>query len=170
VPTKSDEIRVRRILERRDLRLERCRRRDPSAEGFGLYRIATAAGVPLTGPAYTLTLEEAEAWCERARRRRPAKLDSSRPETPNTTLLVGDALRMLRRLSDRQFQCCVTSPPYWMKRDYGIPGQIGHEATPELWTARLVEVFREVRRTLRDVAAHPRCCWVALEGSDGRLT
>jgi DNA modification methylase len=41
---KADEIRVRRILERRGLRLERCRRRDPAAEGFGLYRVVNSKG------------------------------------------------------------------------------------------------------------------------------
>ncbi len=66
------------------------------------------------------------------------------------TLLVGDALRVLRRLPDRRFQCCVTSPPYWRQRDYRAPGQIGWERTPELYVAKLVAVLREVRRTLRD--------------------
>jgi site-specific DNA-methyltransferase (adenine-specific) len=43
----------------------------------------------------------------------------------------------------------VTSPPYWGLRDYGHDGQIGLEATPEAYVARMVEVFREVRRVLR---------------------
>jgi DNA modification methylase len=47
-------------------------------------------------------------------------------------------------------QCCVTSPPYWGLRDYGAEGQIGQESTPEEYVARLVEVFREVRRVLAD--------------------
>lgn len=46
--------------------------------------------------------------------------------------------------------CCVTSPPYWGLRDYGVDGQIGLEKSPEEYIAKLVEVFREVRRVLRN--------------------
>ncbi len=46
--------------------------------------------------------------------------------------------------------CCVTSPPYWNLRDYNVEGQIGLESSPETYTLRLVEVFEEVRRVLRD--------------------
>src|SRR5215471_4299920 len=46
--------------------------------------------------------------------------------------------------------CVVTSPPYWGLRDYGTPGQIGLEATPDTYVAQLVAVFREVWRVLRD--------------------
>lgn len=46
--------------------------------------------------------------------------------------------------------CCVTSPPYWGLRDYGVDGQLGLEATPDKYVAKMVEVFREVRRVLRD--------------------
>jgi len=46
--------------------------------------------------------------------------------------------------------CCVTSPPYFGLRDYGMDGQIGMEDTPQAFVARLVEVFREVRRVLRN--------------------
>nr|WP_281285974.1 DNA methyltransferase [Melghirimyces algeriensis] len=48
------------------------------------------------------------------------------------------------------FHTCVTSPPYWGLRDYGQPGQIGLEDTPEEYIEKIVEVFREVRRVLRD--------------------
>jgi DNA modification methylase len=47
-------------------------------------------------------------------------------------------------------QCCVTSPPYWGLRDYGHDDQIGLEKTPEEYVARMVDVFRGVRRVLRD--------------------
>ena len=65
-------------------------------------------------------------------------------------VVEGDALASLRTLPDASVQCCVTSPPYWGLRDYGAEGQIGQESTPEEYVARLVEVFREVRRVLRD--------------------
>ena len=64
-------------------------------------------------------------------------------------LLCGDALEQLRLLPDESVQCCITSPPYWGLRDYGIAGQLGLERTPEEYVAKLVEVFREVRRVLR---------------------
>jgi DNA modification methylase len=66
------------------------------------------------------------------------------------TIHVGDCLHTLRRMPDGSVQCCVTSPPYWGLRDYGHDGQIGLESTPEAYVARMVEVFREVRRVLRD--------------------
>ena len=66
------------------------------------------------------------------------------------TYLTGDALDTLRTLPAETFQCCVTSPPYYGLRDYGVDGQIGLEATPDAYIARLVAVFREVRRCLTD--------------------
>lgn len=62
----------------------------------------------------------------------------------------GDCLEVLRGLPPESVQTCITSPPYWGLRDYGVEGQLGLEATPEEYTARIVEVFREVRRVLRD--------------------
>jgi len=61
----------------------------------------------------------------------------------------GDALSILKNLPDQFVHCCVTSPPYWGLRDYGVDGQIGVEKTPEEYVAKMVEVFREVRRVLR---------------------
>jgi len=120
---------------------------------------------------------------------------------------VGDSREMLRGMGDESVQCCVTSPPYWGLRDYGLPasvwcggrgcehewgeyerpgmsggtasekvqikgadnfqivapstqafcqlcgawrGSLGLEPTPELYVEHLVEIFREVRRVLRD--------------------
>ena len=62
----------------------------------------------------------------------------------------GDALSTLREMRDESVQSIVTSPPFWALRDYGVDGQIGREATPEEWCARLVDVFREARRVLRN--------------------
>jgi DNA modification methylase len=64
-------------------------------------------------------------------------------------ILVGDALAMLKTLEPESVQCCVTSPPYYGLRDYGVAGQLGLEATPDEYVARMVDVFREVRRVLR---------------------
>jgi DNA modification methylase len=65
-------------------------------------------------------------------------------------LHLGDCLRVLPALADGSAQTCCTSPPYFGLRDYGCAGQIGLESTPDEYVARLVEVFREVRRVLRD--------------------
>jgi DNA modification methylase len=65
-------------------------------------------------------------------------------------IIQGDCLEGLRTLPDASVHCCVTSPPYWGLRDYGHDGQIGLESTPEAYVARMVEVFREVRRVLRE--------------------
>lgn len=62
----------------------------------------------------------------------------------------GDCLETLRRMPDGLVQTCITSPPYFGLRDYGHAGQIGLEDTPEQFIDRLVVVFREVRRVLRD--------------------
>lgn len=65
-------------------------------------------------------------------------------------IINADVIDGLRSLPDESVQCCITSPPYWGLRDYGVEGQIGLEPTPEEYVARMVEVFREVRRVLRD--------------------
>jgi DNA modification methylase len=57
--------------------------------------------------------------------------------------------------------CCVTSPPYWGLRDYGSEGQLGLEPTPEAYVARMVAVFREVRRVLRADGT----CWLNIGDS-----
>lgn len=63
----------------------------------------------------------------------------------------GNCLTVLRdRFADESVQCCVTSPPYWGLRDYGVEGQLGLEKTPEEYVAKMVAVFREVRRVLKD--------------------
>ena len=63
---------------------------------------------------------------------------------------TGDCRQILATLPDACVNCCVTSPPYFGLRDYGHTGQMGLEATPEEFIAGMVEVFREVRRVLRD--------------------
>ena len=65
-------------------------------------------------------------------------------------IIQGDALNVLKTLPDKSVQMCVTSPPYYGLRDYGVDGQIGLEDTPEQFIQRLVDVFREVRRVLKD--------------------
>jgi len=56
----------------------------------------------------------------------------------------------LKKIDDGSINCCVTSPPYFGLRDYGMADQIGLEDTPEEYVQKLVEIFREVRRALKD--------------------
>ena len=65
-------------------------------------------------------------------------------------LIHGDCLNILKTLSDKSINCCITSPPYYGLRDYGVAGQVGLEDTPDEYVNKLVEIFREVRRVLRD--------------------
>lgn len=65
-------------------------------------------------------------------------------------ILQGDCLQTLPTIESGTVQTCVTSPPYFGLRDYGADGQIGLEQTPDEYVAKLVEVFREVNRVLRD--------------------
>lgn len=65
-------------------------------------------------------------------------------------LIVGDTREVLQGLAAGSIHTCVTSPPYFGLRDYGVEGQIGLEQTPDEYVAELVAVFREVHRVLRD--------------------
>lgn len=65
-------------------------------------------------------------------------------------ILKGDVLDKLKEIDIDSIQCVVTSPPYWGLRDYGVNGQIGLEKTPEEYIEKMVSVFREVKRVLRN--------------------
>jgi DNA modification methylase len=65
------------------------------------------------------------------------------------TLLNGDCRSVLKSMPDESVNCCVTSPPYWGLRDYGVKGQIGLEPNLEEYTATMVAIFEDVRRVLR---------------------
>lgn len=82
-------------------------------------------------------------------------------ETMTVTILVGDVREKLRTIAENSIHCCVTSPPYWGLRDYGVDGQIGLEATPAEFIAVMVEVFEEVRRVLRPDGT----CWINMGDS-----
>ncbi|MGM0843316.1 MAG: DNA-methyltransferase [Bacillota bacterium] len=65
-------------------------------------------------------------------------------------ILIGDTANILKSFPEKTFQSCITSPPYWGLRDYGIDGQIGAEETIDAYIKNLVDVFREVHRVLKD--------------------
>ena len=74
----------------------------------------------------------------------------SKEALPINTIITGDCLEVMADWPDQCIQTCVTSPPYWGLRDYGVEGQLGLEKTPEEFVAKMVEVFRGVWRVLRD--------------------
>lgn len=70
--------------------------------------------------------------------------------TNGVKIFVGDCCQSLDSLPEKSIHSCITSPPYFGLRDYGIKGQIGLENTPELFVESMVNVFRKVKRVLRD--------------------
>ena len=78
-----------------------------------------------------------------------------------STLYLGDARAVLADLPDGSADCIVTSPPYWGKRDYGVPGQYGREPDPAAYVQTLRVVFAEGRRVLADDGT----CWLNLGDS-----
>jgi site-specific DNA-methyltransferase (adenine-specific) len=73
-------------------------------------------------------------------------------------ILCGDALSILKKLPAESIDCVVTSPPYWSLRDYGVPGQLGLEASVDQYLIKLLAVLDEVRRVLKPQGT----CWVNL--------
>lgn len=63
---------------------------------------------------------------------------------------IGDNLEILKTFSDEFVNCVVTSPPFWGLRDYGVDGQLGLESTPEEYVNKIVEIFKEVKRVLKN--------------------
>jgi len=68
----------------------------------------------------------------------------------NIRVINADVLDGLAQIEPGSVQCCVTSPPYWRLRDYGVDGQVGLEETFGEYVDRLVVIFESVRRVLRD--------------------
>ena len=64
-------------------------------------------------------------------------------------IIQGDALEVLKAMESESIDCCITSPPYFNLRDYGMDKQIGLERTPKGYIVKLVGVFKEVKRVLK---------------------
>jgi site-specific DNA-methyltransferase (adenine-specific) len=89
-----------------------------------------------------------EALAEREKRRRLAEVNVNKIETAE--VLEGEAEEVLSQLPSKCFNLCVTSPPYWRKRDYGHPDQLGQERTPDQYVQRLTRTLYQVHRVLKD--------------------
>jgi site-specific DNA-methyltransferase (adenine-specific) len=74
-------------------------------------------------------------------------------------IIHGDALKVLKsEIPDESVDCCITSPPYWNLRDYGVSGQLGREKQPREYIDKLIEIFEEVKRVLKKTGS----CWIVL--------
>lgn len=71
-------------------------------------------------------------------------------QVPNGSIFTGNALEILPKLQEKKFQACITSPPYWGLRDYGIDGQIGAEFNLDDYVLNLVNIFKQIKRVLKD--------------------
>lgn len=78
-------------------------------------------------------------------------------------ILCGDSLEKLKTLPNNLVQSCITSPPYYQLRSYGINGQIGQELTVKEYINRLCNIFDEVKRVLKNDGT----LWVNLDDSYG---
>jgi site-specific DNA-methyltransferase (cytosine-N4-specific) len=105
---------------------------------------------------WILLASPAKAWLTRINRVVVCPVFAAPTSQRPVSVVLGDTREVLRELPENTFQCCVTSPPYWGVRDYGIKGQIGAE--PELadYVKDLVAIFAEVRRVLRPDGT----CWL----------
>ena len=72
------------------------------------------------------------------------------------TIINGDVLEVLKEIPDNSIDMCITSPPYWNLRDYNVEGQLGNEYTTKEFIEKLIEIFNEVKRVLKDTGT----CWV----------
>jgi DNA modification methylase len=78
-------------------------------------------------------------------------------------IIQGDCLTELKKLPDESVNCCITSPPYWALRDYGVAGQLGLEPTFQEYITKLCDIFDEVKRVLRKDGT----CWVNIGDTYG---
>ena len=65
-------------------------------------------------------------------------------------IIIGDCFQELKKIPDNVFDCCITSPPYYRMRDYGVPEQIGNEETPYEYIEKLTRIFGEVKRCMKE--------------------
>lgn len=77
------------------------------------------------------------------------------------TIICGDALSVLKTFDTESIDCCVCSPPYWQQRDYEIDGQLGREKSYTEYIDKLVEIFDQVKRVLKDNGS----CWIVIADS-----
>lgn len=77
-------------------------------------------------------------------------------EEIKNTIVNGDVLEVLKNIPTNSVDMCITSPPYWNLRDYGVEGQLGSEATYNEYIDKLIKIYHEVYRVLKNTGS----CWV----------
>jgi DNA modification methylase len=83
------------------------------------------------------------------------------PRQLHNKILCGDALSVLKTIDSNSLDCCVTSPPYYTLRDYKVDGQLGREKNPTDYIDKLVEIFDQVKRVLKNKGS----CWIVIADS-----
>lgn len=78
------------------------------------------------------------------------KISKTLIELRDSLMIESDAIQALQKIPTQSIQCAVTSPPYWGLRDYGIEGQIGLEENLQQYINKLVAIFAETRRVLKN--------------------
>lgn len=73
-------------------------------------------------------------------------------------ILHGDCIEEMKKIPNENIDMCMTSPPYWALRDYGVKGQLGLEENFDKYIEKLCDVFDEVKRVLKKEGT----CWVNL--------
>jgi DNA modification methylase len=96
----------------------------------------------------------------------PTTLDLPELDVPYQTwekslIIRGDVRTIIDNLPNDFYSCCVTSPPYWGKRDYGFKDQIGAEPNLDEYIGHLVSIFR----TLRDKIKNDGTFWLNIGDS-----
>ncbi len=143
---KTVEYRLRRVLLRRGLTLNKSRQRDPKGLDTGKFVIIDeqqAHPVAGTFPGAGLTIEQVQAFVD-------DNETAAEPTTrPTVEVICSDALVALREMEADSIDCIVTSPPYYFQRDYQHVEQIGLERTRQAYLDRLLAVTAELYRVLR---------------------
>jgi site-specific DNA-methyltransferase (adenine-specific) len=81
-------------------------------------------------------------------------------------IICGSAKEVLQTMPAESINCCISSPPYWALRDYGVEGQLGLEKTFEEYIDKLCGIYDEVKRVLRPDGT----CWVNLGDTYNNVT
>ena len=64
-------------------------------------------------------------------------------------IILSDCLEGIKRMPDSSVDCCISSPPYWGLRDYGVDGQVGNETDFKEFVSKLIELYSEIQRVLK---------------------
>ena len=65
-------------------------------------------------------------------------------------IIMGDCLKSISKIDQGSIQSVITSPPYWGLRNYDNENQLGQEDTPEEFVSKLVDIFSEIKKVLKD--------------------